>query len=125
MTTREYITELVHRIKVRYHISSVFMDMEDVVRTVGGRIEERADFDSLCEGSVAKVGNSFIIAIDIHQSKRQREFDLARALGHVFLHMGFQTNSDVWNRLKEGEFQLYSVEAEYQANEFAWALQKQ
>lgn len=48
---------------------------------------------------------------------------IAQQLGHLFLHMGYQTNHDLWNHQKEGRFQEKNdPEQARQANSFAFAL---
>ncbi|WP_371278882.1 ImmA/IrrE family metallo-endopeptidase [Anaerostipes sp.] len=48
---------------------------------------------------------------------------IAQQLGHLFLHMGYQTNHNLWNHQKEGRFQEKNdPEQARQANSFAFAL---
>ena len=50
-------------------------------------------------------------------------FDIAHELGHLFLHMGYLTNAELWERQDENIYhRLGSSEKEYQANEFAAAF---
>ena len=120
---RQYINEIARLVRDVYHIPTPLVDIEQVIQDMNGRIVVKENLDTLCDGTVAKEGDSFVIAISPNETESQRRFTLARALGHVFLHMGFRINPMVWGKLKDGEFIRFdSVPAEYQANEFALAL---
>ena len=123
MISSESINNLTILVRQTYHISTPVGDIEQIIRDMNGRIEVKADLDELCDGTVAKEGDSFIIAVSPNEIKSQRRFTIMRNLGHVFLHMGFKNNPKVWRNLKDGEFiRFNSIASEYEANEFALDL---
>ena len=97
--------------------------MNNVVMTLGGSVEESIDIDNMSDGSIRKQDNGFIIYVSPFQSSERKKFTVAHELGHLFLHMGYRTNSDLWNKQKNATY-YRSVDSlmEYQANEFAAAL---
>ena len=48
--TRKYISELAQRVMDVYNIKTPIVDMESIVQRLGGTIEEKSDFDDLCDG---------------------------------------------------------------------------
>lgn len=106
-----------------YEIQVPIFNMEKVVAKLGGHVEECVYIDNMSDGSIRKQGNSFVVSITPSQSLERKKFTIAHELGHLFLHMGYKTNSDLWNAQ---ENMIYyragnSLE-EYQANEFAAAF---
>ena len=139
--TRKYISELAQRVMDVYNIKTPIVDMESIVQRLGGTIEEKSDFDDLCDGTIQKSGKSnFKITISPYQNNQRKNFTIAHELGHLFLHMGFGVDPDLWSRqlfLHMGfmtDRKLWNTqdekvygrfgtsEQEYQANEFAAAL---
>lgn len=122
-STREYINKVVDSVRYIYGIESPIDDMENIVRLLGGKIEEVA-FDDFCDGSIQKYGeDSFCIKVSPFQNEQRRNFTIAHELGHLFLHMGFRTNLDVWRAQEDCVYTRFGTsEQEYQANEFAAAL---
>jgi Zn-dependent peptidase ImmA (M78 family) len=76
------------------------------------------------DGTIKKTGeNSFEIAISPYQSAKRKKFTIAHELGHLFLHMGYLLDPDLWNVQDEKIYRRFGTnEEEYQANEFAAAL---
>lgn len=124
ISTRSYINNLAQQVIKVYNITIPITNIDDVVRAIGGTIIEKNNFDDLCDGTIIKDGeNSFRIAISPHQSAQRRVFTIAHELGHLFLHMGYRTNPDLWEVQDQRVFRRFgSSEQEYQANEFAAAL---
>ena len=122
--TRNYINNLAQQVINVYKFSIPITNIDDVVRVIGGKIEEKYNFDDLCDGTIIKEGDdSFRIAISPFQSPGRRTFTIAHELGHLFLHMGFRTNLSLWEAQNKKVFRRFgSSEQEYQANEFAAAL---
>lgn len=123
-STRSYINNLAERVINVYNIDIPITNIDDVVRTIGGTIVEKNNFDDLCDGTIIKEGeNSFRIAISPYQNDQRRAFTIAHELGHLFLHMGYRTNPSLWKVQDQRVFRRFgSSEQEYQANEFAAAL---
>lgn len=124
ISTKNYINELAQRVIEVYDISIPIKNLEDVVRSMGGQIEERTDFDDFCEGTISKQGTSgFRIVIPKTQYPQRKIFTIAHELGHLFLHMGFRTNPLIWNMQDNMVYKRFGTsEQEYQANEFAASL---
>lgn len=124
LLTRKYISELAQRVMDVYSIETPISDIEVIVSRLGGMIETRVDFDDLCEGTVRKAGeNSFVIALSPVQNKQRKTFTIAHELGHLFLHMGFMVDKELWNMQDQKVYTRFGTsEQEYQANEFAASL---
>lgn len=121
--TRNYINNLAQIIINEYNIEIPITDMKNIVRRIGGTIEEKIDFNELCDGTIKKIGdNSFEIAISPFQNEQRKAFTIAHELGHLFLHMGFRTNFELWEHQSTIYKRFGTSEQEYQANEFAAAL---
>ena len=122
--TRKYISELAQRVMDVYNIKTPIVDMESIVQRLGGTIEEKSDFDDLCDGTIQKSGKSnFKITISPYQNNQRKNFTIAHELGHLFLHMGFMTDRKLWNTQDEKVYGRFGTsEQDYQANEFAAEL---
>ena len=118
--TRIMINSLTQDILTLFNIQIPIQDIDELVGMLGGSIQ--TDF-SCTDGSVVKEGESFRILISPFQDEKRRRFTIAHELGHLFLHMGFRTNSNQWNA--QNDITYYrngNSELEYQANEFAAAF---
>jgi Zn-dependent peptidase ImmA (M78 family) len=124
MSTRNYINDLAQQVIETYNITIPITNIENIVRHMGGTIEEKHNFDALYEGTIIKEGNSsFRIVISPHQNQQRKSFTIAHELGHLFLHMGFRTDLDVWCKQDQTVYRRFGrSDQEYQANEFAAAL---
>lgn len=122
--TRNYINSLAQNIINFYNITIPITNIESVVKLIGGEIEEKFNFDDMCDGSISKYGiNSFRIIISPYQNNERKSFTIAHELGHLFLHMGYMTNDSVWQTQYQAVYRRFgATEQEYQANEFAAAL---
>lgn len=120
---RNYINELAAAVISTYNIEIPITDIDKVVADIGGTIITKFDFDELCDGTIKKTDDSFEIAVSVLQADNRRTFTIAHELGHLFLHMGFRTNPEVWAMQSEKVYNRFGAsEQEYQANEFAAAL---
>lgn len=106
-----------------YNIQIPVQNIDDIVKTLGGRIEEQFDFDNMADGSIKKQDGGFIIYVSPFQNDKRRKFTIAHELGHLFLHMGYRINLKLWNDQKDATYYRGGNSLmEYQANEFAAAL---
>lgn len=118
--TRIMINSLTQDILTLFNIQIPIQDIDELVGMLGGSIQ--TDF-SCTDGSVVKEGESFRILVSPFQDEKRRRFTIAHELGHLFLHMGYLTNAELWERQDENIYhRLGSSEKEYQANEFAAAF---
>lgn len=124
IATRNYIDNLSNWIISTYDISIPIRNIENIVKKIGGTVEEKFYFDDLSDGTIKKTGdNNFIIQISPFQSSQRRSFTIAHELGHLFLHMGYRTSEDVWHNQSETIYRRFGTsEQEHQANEFAAAF---
>lgn len=123
-STKQYINELAQQVINVYDITIPINDLENVVRSMGGEIEERAEFDDFCDGTIMKSNSDgFRIVIPRNQYPQRKTFTIAHELGHLFLHMGFRTNRELWDSQDNRIYRRFGTsEQEYQANEFAASL---
>ena len=64
-----------------------------------------------------------MIAISYFQNPQRKTFTIAHELGHLFLHMGFIIDRNLWQTQNETVYRRFGTsEQEYQANEFAASL---
>lgn len=103
-----------------YDIHIPIHDMNDVVTTLGGYIEENKN---ICDSAVRKQNDGFVIFMPFSYSAERKRFAIAQELGHLFLHMGYIVSPELWNKQKNMAYyeSKYPLE-EYQANDFAEAL---
>ena len=124
--TKKYINALAQEVLKEYNIDIPINNIENVVEDIGGKIQERDALDIIYYGTIRKEYSedaSFIIAISKDQCEERKNFTVAHELGHLFLHMGFRTDPDVWKSQSDQEYRRFGTsEQEYQANEFAAAL---
>ena len=95
---RILINNLTQDIIDLYNIQIPIQNIDEVVKKIGGRVEESLDIDNMFDGSIRKQDDGFIIYISPFQSTERRKFTIAHELGHLFLHMGYRINSDLWNK---------------------------
>lgn len=120
---RMLINNLTQDIIDLYNIRIPIENINNVVMILGGSVEESIDIDNMSDGSVRKQDNGFIIYVSPFQSSERKKFTIAHELGHLFLHMGYRINSDLWNKQKNATYYRSGDSLmEYQANEFAAAL---
>lgn len=120
---RMLINNLTQDIIELYNIQIPIQNINDVVEVLGGSVEESIDIDSMSDGSIRKQNDGFIIYVSPFQSVERKKFTIAHELGHLFLHMGYKVNSELWNKQKNATYYRSGDSLmEYQANEFAAAL---
>lgn len=120
---RMLINNLTQDIIELYDIQVPIQNINDVVEKLGGRIEESFNVDNMSDGSIRKQDDGFVIFVSPFQSRERKKFTIAHELGHLFLHMGYRINLELWNRQENATYYRAgdSLE-EYQANEFAAAF---
>lgn len=121
---RQVINEIAELVRKVYTVDGPVSDIDSVVSRMGGRVIEDPAIDDFSDGQIRKIGDSeFEIIVSPFQSLERRNFTIAHELGHLFLHMGFMTDSDKWrNQSEEVYYRNGNSELEYQANEFAAAF---
>lgn len=119
-----YINRLTEEIVKAYHVKIPILNMKNIVRMMGGCVKEDKEFDEFDDKPIKKNENgSFQITISKKKDKRYQNFEIARELGHIFLHMGFEINNEIWIRQDTSKpKQFTQCEQLYQANLFAESL---
>lgn len=122
--TIKTIDFLVEIIREKFKIEVPITNIENVVNKLGGRVVETESYNELIDGAIEKCDDgSFIIRVSPSQVESRKKFTIAHELGHLFLHMGYCTNENLWNDMSTEKFYRFGrSELEYQANEFAAAL---
>lgn len=121
--TRNFINNLTEDVIEMYHIDIPISDIDEVVQRLGGAVLINEQLDAFADGSIYKTGDSFKISVSPHQQETRKKFTVAHELGHLFLHMGYRIDGNLWNSQAEKTyFRDGDSEEEYQANEFAAAL---
>lgn len=121
---RDRINELAEDILKIYEVGTPIVDIESVVEKIGGRICESTQLGFLTDGNVKKENDSFFITIPASQAtSTRRNFTIAHELGHLFLHMGYQIDQQLWEESDNIVFNRHgNSEIELEANEFAAAF---
>jgi Zn-dependent peptidase ImmA (M78 family) len=127
MFLREDIAKIADSIRTSLNLQCPY-DPARVVDLLKGRISETGDI--AIDALIKKDQESFIIYLNPHKPYTRERFTLAHELGHLFLHMGFLLNRELWNSIPEGQFQdsaYYRIDGNYtqeehEANEFAAAF---
>lgn len=103
-----------------YDIHIPIHDMNDVVTTLGGYIEENKN---ICDSAIRKQNDGFVIYMPSSYNVERKQFVIAQELGHLFLHMGYKISQKLWDEQKNMVYyESKSPLEEYQANDFAEAL---
>lgn len=107
-----------------YEITPPIKDIKSIVEVViGGYIKEDDELSGCSDGFIMKYGNSFKIVVSPFQNELRKNFTIAHELGHLFLHMGYIIDDELWNKQTDKiYYRSGSTLMEYQANEFAAAL---
>ena len=119
-STRRMINSLAEDVLSAYNISLPIGNIDEIVEKLGGTIQKEAFFS---DGAVEKEGNGFKIIVSPFQDEKRERFTIAHELGHLFLHMGYRTNNELWEKQENNIYhRIGNSEKEYQANEFAAAF---
>ena len=121
---RVLINELADAVRSYYGVEIPITDINTVVENMGGCVIEKSSMESFSDGQIQKTGDdSFQIEISSHQTPERKNFTIAHELGHLFLHMGFRIDADLWNAQDERVYyRKGNTNEEYYANEFAAAF---
>lgn len=120
---RVLINNLTQDIIELFQITTPIINIEREINKLGGSIEVNCNIASISNGNIRKQGDSFVIIISPFQSSERKKLTIACEIGHLFLHMGYKINSELWNRQENAiYYRSKNIAFEYQANEFATAL---
>jgi Zn-dependent peptidase ImmA (M78 family) len=100
--------------------------IEEVPAMLEGRIIFEPFHDENLEALIRKDGNSFEIQVSPDRSPLRQRFSIAHEIGHLFLHMGYLINPELWDAVGDYRDSVYyrlgHNSEEYEANEFAAAF---
>ena len=102
------------------------IDVRGAVERLGGELIEGSALDVSVEALVRRKMDSFQIVLHDNKPDRRKRFSIAHEMGHLFLHMGYLINPELWGTMDEYKDSVYyryghGVE-EDEANEFAACL---
>ncbi|WP_122639044.1 ImmA/IrrE family metallo-endopeptidase [Romboutsia sp. Marseille-P6047] len=123
--TRNIINKLADEIIESYKITAPIDDLESFVESIGGKVTENNLKSGFYDGRITTQNTDyeFEIFIPENQYLERKKFTIAHELGHLFLHMGYQIDDDLWEEQRGRDYYRNgSSEEELQANEFAAAL---
>lgn len=109
-----------------YDISIPILDIEGVVRKLGGKVIKDKKAGRFRGGIIRKELDrdyNFSIRIPAKLPLSRKNSAIARQLGHLFLHMGYDINAELWENSDYTVFSRYgNPVADRQVNEFAAAF---
>lgn len=117
---RNYIEKIAEFVLKEFNIQSPIQDIDQVVLQLNGYIYSVDDV--FVNSSIEKLDNenhSFTIIVSSCQPDVRRTFAIAQQLGHLFLHMGYFSDSDIWNSFNNQIALENYTEKEFQTHEFA------
>lgn len=130
MFTKEVINNVADLVRSSLELECPYSP-EAAVGKLGGRIDQNID-DMAIEAYIRKEGeDSFVINLNKRKPFLRERFTIAHELGHLFLHMGFLINKDLWQKqtqdFQDSAYYRYRMSGNYsqeesEANEFAAAL---
>lgn len=99
--------------------------LDNIITRLGGSLEVNSNL--MHDAEIIKISENnskFRIQYSPFQSEVRRNFSIAHELGHLFLHMLYLIDNNIWENLPEGSSykRVGSNEMESQANEFAAEL---
>ena len=110
-STRRMINSLAEDVLSAYNISVPIGNIDEIVEKLGGTIQKEAFFS---DGAVEKEGNGFKIIVSPFQDEKRERFTIAHELGHLFLHMGYRTNNELWEKQENNIYhRIGNSEKEY------------
>jgi Zn-dependent peptidase ImmA (M78 family) len=120
MLSKEYIAKVADSIRNALDLPCPY-DPFCAVKLLKGKIENRIGGDNAVDASIKKDGKkSFIIYLNPDKPYTRERFTIAHELGHLFLHMGFLLNKELWDSIPDGQLQdswYYRVNGKYTQNE--------
>lgn len=109
-----------------YGIIIPILDIEVVVRKLGGKVIKDKKAGTFRGGIIRKELDrdyNFSIRIPANLPLSRKNSAIARQLGHLFLHMGYDINAELWENSDYTVFPRYgNPAADRQVNEFAAAF---
>lgn len=121
-TIENIATDIAHMLKIQCPIENI----DDIVNKLNGKIQKVSHIE---EKGLYKINDEkFIIKMTPYDNNKQRTIQMAMQIGHLFLHMGYLINKDIWKRQHISKPYGYyishedAITKEWQAYKFAQAL---
>ena len=123
---REQIQSLADTVREHLSYSTPF-DVEKAVLDLGGIIENfNEQYGQDADAYIRKYHDTFAIAVKNTSTEKRKRFSIAHELGHLFLHMGYLIDDDLWNSVDTYVDSVWHRmgynEEEFEAHEFAASL---
>lgn len=120
---RLFINRLAEAVIDAFDIKIPIDNIEEVVTKIGGAVKRDETLSEFSDGLIMKTSSDqFSIFISPYQPDTRKNFTIAHELGHLFLHMGYKIDSELWNQQDTAYYRRGTSEQEYEANEFAAAF---
>lgn len=120
---RNEINNIADLLRESLYIETPIEDMKSIVKKLKGELIYCDYIPDNADGRIKREGDRFIIEVLKMQNERRERFTIAHELGHLFLHMGYIIDDELWENSKDNDyFRKDYGEIEYQAHEFAAAL---
>ena len=103
-------------VRKSYKIDIPINDINVIINNIGGKIQLVSN--SLYKAQIIKENDTFIIEVDNSLSKEKRLSAIAHELGHLFLHMGYESDFELWDKQPNGYKKEGYPKEEYEANYF-------
>lgn len=117
------INRIADLVRMMYNVEIPIKNVDEVVERIGGIVIESDVLSEYSDGFIRKVDDdSFEIVVSSSQPPVRKNFTIAHELGHLFLHMGFLSDSNEWERQTNIFFRKGNSHEENMANEFAAAF---
>lgn len=121
--TRKKINDVADTIREALEITTPIENIDVLVEKLHGRVERKNVLSESADGKIYREGEGFVIEIPQSDNKYREKFTIAHEIGHLFLHMGYLIDDEIWDQNKDKVyFRKELGEMEYQAHEFAAAL---
>ena len=114
--------DVAYRLIDAFRISIPILDIDSVVRDLGGFVVDCPQKAGIWESTIYKTGkDSFCIHTVRGKDACRRTSSIVHDLGHLYLHMGFRTDPKQWDSLENGASYHHPGPSlvELEANEFA------
>jgi len=129
----DFIEDIANMVRQTLELRQAPYDPEMVVKVLGGKIVRNIEGDGI-DACIKKDGDEgFVIDMNKIKYAKRDVFTIAHELGHLFLHMGFLWDDNLWKNKKEfedldaayyrksgtDEYSRKHIQMEYEANAFA------
>lgn len=122
-SVRKAINEISESIQEALNIEIPITNIEQIVQSINGEVITVDYLPENAEGRIYRKEDKFVIEIPSMDNNNRINFTIAHELGHLFLHMGYLIDNEIWEKNLNNEFFRKEIgEMEYQAHEFAAAF---